>query len=259
MRAVKGPQGIEVHAQLIPDSAAGWFEPSRQPEEEKDEEEMERQNEAADGGIRLSGCSDPEEGGGTYWIGTDDSVNVLRAAAEKPGDIAVRFATFDELITATSHWRMPQLVSVWNKLAGARQVRRFENRRIAVERLWRAIEGLPVNPAAGTAKSRTKQRREQSKSGGQSKSGVQSKSERIIGLLRAPGGATLVALMEATGWQAHSVRGFLSRKVSKQLGLRVESSRREGQRVYALAPTTEEEGATGMAAAEGGRRIGGTD
>ena len=201
VRAVKGPQGIEVHAQLIPDFAAGWFEPSRQPEEEKDEEEMERQNEAADGGIRLSGCSDPEEGGRTYWIGTDDSVNVLRAAAEKPGDIAVRFATFDELITATSHWRMPQLVSVWNKLDGVRQVRRFENRRIAVERLWRAIEALPVNPAAGTAKSRTKQRREQSKSG------VQSKSKRIIGLLRAPGGATLVALMEATGWQAHSVVG----------------------------------------------------
>jgi hypothetical protein len=251
--AVKGLQGIEVHAQLIPDSAAAWFEPSRRLEEEEIEK-MEKQNEAVDRGIRLSGCSDPEEGGRTYWIGTDDSMNVLGAPAEKPADAAVSFATFEELMMGTSHWRMAQLVSVWNKLGSARQLTRFENRRIGVERLWRAIEQLPSNLTAGKVKSQAKNRR------GQSKSGGQSKSERIIGLLRAPGGTTLTTLMEATGWQAHSVRGFLSGKLSKQLGLRVESIRREGQRVYALAPTTIEEGATGMMdAAEDAAPNGGTD
>jgi hypothetical protein len=65
-------------------------------------------------------------------------------------------------------------------------------------------------------------------------------------MLRVQGGATLSALMEATGWQSHSVRGFLSGKLSKQLGLRVESSRRDGQRVYALIPSAGEESATGM-------------
>ncbi len=64
----------------------------------------------------------------------------------------------------------------------------------------------------------------------------ESKADRIVALLKAPGGATLAALMEATGWQAHSVRGFLSGKVSKQLGLRVCSVRREGERVYAVEP-----------------------
>jgi len=231
VRAEKGLQGIEIHAQLIPDSEAAPFEPSRAEEEE----EIETENEAVNRTIALSGCSDPEQGERTYWIGTDDSVNVLEAGAEKSADVAVSFATLDELMIATSHWRMPQVVSVWNKLDGARPVTRFENRRIAVERLWRAIERLSSNPAAGKTKSRKKKRV------GQSKSGRQSKSERIMDLLRAPGGTTLAALMEATGWQAHSVRGFLSGKLSKQLGLRVESSRREGQRVYALAPRTNDE------------------
>ncbi len=52
---------------------------------------------------------------------------------------------------------------------------------------------------------------------------------------------TLQALMEASGWQAHSVRGFLSGKLSKQLGLRVESFRREGERVYALPSAAQEQ------------------
>jgi hypothetical protein len=47
-------------------------------------------------------------------------------------------------------------------------------------------------------------------------------------------GAALSVLMKATGWQAHSVRGFLSGKVSRDLGLPLESFRRDGERVYRL-------------------------
>ena len=54
-----------------------------------------------------------------------------------------------------------------------------------------------------------------------------SKKGIILGLLRRPGGATLAELMTATGWQAHSVRGFLSAVVTKKMGLTVESSRNE--------------------------------
>jgi uncharacterized protein DUF3489 len=41
--------------------------------------------------------------------------------------------------------------------------------------------------------------------------------------------------MSATGWQAHSVRGFLAGTLRKKMGLAVDSSKREdGQRVYAI-------------------------
>jgi hypothetical protein len=61
-----------------------------------------------------------------------------------------------------------------------------------------------------------------------------SKSARIVALLQKPTGASLKALMKATGWQAHSVRAFLSAYVGKRLGLAVKSTEQDGQRVYAI-------------------------
>lgn len=61
------------------------------------------------------------------------------------------------------------------------------------------------------------------------------KTEKVLDLLKRPGGATLRKLTRATGWQGASVRGFLSGTVGKKLRLKVESNKREdGQRVYNL-------------------------
>ena len=62
------------------------------------------------------------------------------------------------------------------------------------------------------------------------------KNAIVLALLRQPTGATLNELMKATGWQAHSVRGFLSGTLGKKMGLKVDSSKRpDGERSYSVA------------------------
>ena len=53
-------------------------------------------------------------------------------------------------------------------------------------------------------------------------------------MLERPQGATLKAIMRATGWQTHSVRGFISGQLKKKMGLKVRSSKREGECVYSI-------------------------
>ena len=63
-----------------------------------------------------------------------------------------------------------------------------------------------------------------------------SKSALILALLQREGGVSLQELMAGTGWQAHSVRGFLSAVVSKKMGLAVASTKQEdGTRVYSIS------------------------
>jgi hypothetical protein len=60
-----------------------------------------------------------------------------------------------------------------------------------------------------------------------------SKTAKVLDLLKRPGGATSKELMKATGWQPHSVRGFLSGTVGKKMALSVSSTKSEdGERTY---------------------------
>jgi hypothetical protein len=61
-----------------------------------------------------------------------------------------------------------------------------------------------------------------------------SKQAKVLGLLRRPQGATIEAIMSETGWQHHSVRGFLAGVVHKRLKLKLASTKADGIRVYRI-------------------------
>lgn len=61
------------------------------------------------------------------------------------------------------------------------------------------------------------------------KSAANTKAAKITGLLRRNTGATIAELAKATGWQNHSLRGFLSGALKKKQGVVVRSSQEEGK------------------------------
>ena len=179
----------------------------------------------------------------TFAIDTDNSITAYLAGEPIPEGQA-RFSSEKELAKIAANWPAERLVEIWNGFAGVppfgdlKPVKKFTDRKTAVARIWRAIQALTPTAApvaAPVAPKKAKSAKETTATDVAKPAREGSKKAIVLELLRRAEGTTLAEIMSATGWQAHSVRGFLSGALGKKMGLSVESVKTpEGARAYRL-------------------------
>ena len=123
-------------------------------------------------------------------------------------------------------------------------VKKFTSRKAAVARIWEAIQLLTpdsgeqaerVAPTKGKAKKSAPKtsRRDRVQEGANDERS--NKKAEVIAMMKRAKGTTLAEIVETTGWQKHTVRGFVSLLGSKG-GLKIESAKNAaGERSYRIA------------------------
>ena len=184
---------------------------------------------------RLSDPCDDRRGGSkgersamkTFHVDAENRILALEGPGQEGVDENSYFTSGEELAKLTAPWPMTRLLAIWNGLPGVSAVRRFTSRAAAVQRIWKAVQRLEppkVGRDTGSEADREK-----------TAADMVGRKGQLIGMLQAAGGATLPQLMAASGWQAHSLRGFISGTLKKKMGLTVRSSKNsQGQRVYRI-------------------------
>jgi len=181
----------------------------------------------------------------TYTIDSDNNITAFAeledALNHRVGTIEGAFSGEKELAKLSAEWPAARFVEVWNSFAGVapfdglKPVKKFTDRKTAVNRIWKAIQALtpaPAQHAAPVAPKKAKATTRANQGDGAPVAREGSKKAIVLEMLKRPEGATLADIMSATAWQCHSVRCFISGQ-TKKMGLKVESAKREdGQRVY---------------------------
>ena len=180
----------------------------------------------------------------TFAIDTDNNITAFTAAAQVP-EGQPHFAAEKEFAKLSSDWPITRFVDVWNAFAGVvpfdtlKPVKKFTDRKTAVSRIWKAIQALTPTPApqaAPVAPKKAKAAKDATTKDATPTARDGSKKARVLDLIKRPEGATLKDIMAVTGWQAHSVRGFISGSLTKKMGIKIESLKRpDGDRAYKVA------------------------
>ena len=192
----------------------------------------------------------------TFTIDTNNNITAFASLDEaRAAKIhnAEYFGSPQELAKLVASWPRTRPVEIWNSFAGVapftalKPVKKFTDRKVAVARIWEAVQVLPANvpkpathvaPAEGRRNKGAQKSKRRHTAPAAAKDPVNvaregSKKGEVIDLMRRSQGATLPEIMELTGWQAHTVRGFVSGTLIKKLGLNVESFRsNEKERTY---------------------------
>jgi Protein of unknown function (DUF3489) len=197
----------------------------------------------------------------------NDANNVIafrggKEAAQARDAIPTSYLSQAEFAKVSQDWPLSRFVEIFNALPGHAPVKKFENRQKAVARLWKAVQPSAQNPQpvepceptrapagvpepsvplpeSGRGRKHAKETKSTHKadsanSGGQPTTDRPNKKAQLIALMKRPQGVTLAEIMEATGWQKHTVRGFVS-ILGSHGGERIESSKNSaGDRIYKL-------------------------
>ena len=182
-----------------------------------------------------------------FTIDNDNNIAAYGTGEQVPaGDGIQPFKSEKDLerIILNSEKPGDRLVETWNAFAGVvpfddlKPVKKFTDRKTAVSRIWKAIQRLGAAAAPQAPDVAPKARRSRKVATAEpeaARTREGSKKAIVLGMLKRPDGATLQDIMEATDWQAHSVRGFISGALGKKMGLKVESVKRaDGQRAYSV-------------------------
>jgi hypothetical protein len=176
---------------------------------------------------------------------TIDSENNIVAHSGKPAksENQQKFSSEKELAKLAARWPASRLAAIWNSFAGVtpfhdlKPVKKFTSRETAVARMWEAIARLTklVEAEPPSAKQRATKAKPPSQAQSHAHRKPANKKAQVIAMMRRPNGVSLDAIMEATGWQKHTVRGFIS-ILGRKGGYTVDSSKDPaGHRTYRIA------------------------
>ena len=190
----------------------------------------------------------------TFTIDNDNHITAYTSAeqasqSDKPG--VIHFDSPATLSKVSTDWPMSRFVEIWNGIAGQTPLKKVQDLKKAIARVWSAIQPLAsdLQPREAVAAQPEPQRKavqppkqakEPAPKGPGKAEGVKAsdrsnKKSEVIAMMTRPEGTTLAEIMQAIGWQKHTVRGFVSLLGSKG-GQSVASSKNAtGERTYKIS------------------------